>query len=456
MQFISTNIPILLNPSSTYPSLGMYIYAFWIQWTLVAFLHIKLFERTSKVKVPIWLYIVYILAWILLAPSLGAELIEIAGLTALMYYFVSRRNISITALVTYYMFACLTLYLTTGLIGSIIGSAISIIAPTKAFLIRAILAVPISLLEFAIAYWIITKTQPEIKTFVQVVAERAPLLIWLFNIFMFSFEIFKYAGVGGAALVPSLIYVLLIFIYAIIMAPTIRYATKYFQYQSLVTNQATELKNLQIYTSHIEEMFDDLRRFRHDYKNILTSLGGAIRDGNIDEVRSIYDRTIVTTSDNLEERTAVLSHLANINDLEIKSLIYSKVMTAIEKEINVEVEVVDPIDFSSKVDILDSIRILSILFDNAINATSKVKNGKINFSFFNKDNDQYIIIGNSTAEEKVAATKVSGKFKGLTSQKHSLGLRTLRIILAKYPFIQHNYKSNNYWFEQEIIIHNVK
>ncbi|WP_076460080.1 GHKL domain-containing protein [Limosilactobacillus caccae] len=454
MQFISTNIPILLNPSSTYPSLAMYIYAFWIQWSLVAFLHVKLFERTSKIKVPLWLYFVYIVAWLLLTPSLGAELIEIVGLTVLVYYFVSRRNVSITALVTYYIFACLMLYLTTGLVGTLIGSFISVIAPTKAFIIRALMAVPITLIEFAIAYWIITKTQAAVAKFVQVVAEQAPVLTWVFNLFMFSFEIFKYAGMGGSALVPSLIYIALIFAYALVMTLTIRYTTKYFQYQALVISQETELKNLQTYTSHIEEMFDDLRRFRHDYKNILTSLGGAIEEGKIDEVRSIYDRTIMATSNDLEERTAVLSHLANINDLEIKSLVYSKVITAIDKDIAVEVEVVDPITLSSKVDVLDAIRIISILFDNAINAADKAAGGKINFTFFNQDHNQYIVIGNSTTEEQIAAAKVSGKFKGLTTQKHSLGLRTLRILLAKYPFIQHNYKSNNHWFEQEIIIHN--
>lgn len=316
------------------------------------------------------------------------------------------------------------------------------------------MAVPITLIEFAIAYWIITKTQAAVAKFVQVVAEQAPVLTWVFNLFMFSFEIFKYAGMGGSALVPSLIYIALIFAYALVMKLTIRYTTKYFQYQALVISQETELKNLQTYTSHIEEMFDDLRRFRHDYKNILTSLGGAIEEGKIDEVRSIYDRTIMATSNDLEERTAVLSHLANINDLEIKSLVYSKVITAIDKDITVEVEVVDPITLSSKVDVLDAIRIISILFDNAINAADKATGGKINFTFFNQDHNQYIVIGNSTAEEQIAAAKVSGKFKGLTTQKHSLGLRTLRILLAKYPFIQHNYKSNNHWFEQEIIIHN--
>ena len=48
---------------------------------------------------------------------------------------------------------------------------------------------------------------------------------------------------------------------------------------------------------------------------------------------------------------------------------------------------------------------------------------------------------------------LDGNFKGISSGKHSLGLRNLRIILASYPFIQHNSQSENHSVTQEIIIH---
>lgn len=455
MQFISTNVPTILNPAGTYSSTAMYIYAFWIRCFVGSFIHVKLFEQVSHIKVSIWVYLTYAVTWVLLLISVGAEIVKAIIFVILMYYFVTRRNTSVTNLVTYYIYANTIFYLAMGLLGSTVASIISIISPTNAYMIRNLLYLPMLLGEFALAYWVIKKTQHAVNNFVQIVATAAPVFTWCFVIFMFSFEIIKFAVISGASLIPFFVYILIIIAYFLIMMFVIKYVTRYFHYQSLLTNRETELANLQTYTSHIEEMFDDLRRFRHDYKNILVSLGGAIEEGNIDEVRSIYDRTVVPTSNHLGKQ-AVLSHLINIKDCELKSLTYSKVMTAIGKNINIEVEVVDPIVLTSKLNILDAIRILSILFDNAINAASIAKNGKINFSFFNKDNDQYIVIGNSTKEAQVDAAKVNGTFKGLTPQKHSLGLRTLRILLAKYPFIQHNYKSNNYWFEQEIIIHNTK
>lgn len=94
-----------------------------------------------------------------------------------------------------------------------------------------------------------------------------------------------------------------------------------------------------------------------------------------------------------------------------------------------------------------------ILFDNAINAAIQSEKKQINFSFFTKDDAEYIVVGNSTKEERVDLQKLSGSFKGLSSSRHSLGLQNLRILLAKYPFIQHNNSANHYWVEQVLIIH---
>ena len=223
----------------------------------------------------------------------------------------------------------------------------------------------------------------------------------------------------------GLLYVIIIILFTQVTA-------KFYRYKNLTISQTAELTNLQSYTSHIETMYDDLRRFRHDYKNVLLSLEGAVSSGDIKEV---------------------LSHLENIENIEIKSLVYNKVMTAINDHIDVSIEVVEPFKISPKVKITDAVRIIAILFDNAINAAKKASTKEINFSLFTKGSAQYIVIRNSTVEDKVDLHMLDGNFKGISSGKHSLGLRNLRIILASYPFIQHNSQSENHSVTQEIIIH---
>ena len=148
-------------------------------------------------------------------------------------------------------------------------------------------------------------------------------------------------------------------------------------------------------------MYDDLRRFRHDYKNILLSLEDVIKTGTIEQVQQLFNQIVLPTNDNLELRTAVLGHLKNIENLEIKSLVYSKVITAINQQINVTVEVADPIKLSPAVELVDVLRMISILFDNAINAAQQTTDKRVNFSFFAKAGAQYIVVGNSTQAEHI-------------------------------------------------------
>ncbi|NMV54633.1 sensor histidine kinase [Lactobacillus reuteri] len=107
---------------------------------------------------------------------------------------------------------------------------------------------------------------------------------------------------------------------------------------------------------------------------MLLSLEGAVSSGNIKEVQDIFQRVVKPTNANLDDQTAVLSHLENIEDTEIKSLVYNKVMTAINNHIDVSVEVVEPFKLLPKVKISDAVRIIAILFDNAINAAKKSAN----------------------------------------------------------------------------------
>ncbi|WP_457801380.1 GHKL domain-containing protein [Limosilactobacillus reuteri] len=309
------------------------------------------------------------------------------------------------------------------------------------------------LIEIIVTLPIIKKIQPALNYYSKTVLVQTPVLVWSFNIFLF-FRIFLSINYTNPTIkVPAPVHILNGLLYIIIIVLFTQVTAKFYRYKNLTISQSAELTNLQAYTSHIETMYDDLRRFRHDYKNVLLSLEGAVSSGNIKEVQDIFQRVVKPTNTNLDDQTAVLSHLENIENIEIKSLVYNKVMTAINDHIDVSVEVVEPFKISPKVKITDAVRIIAILFDNAINAAKKAPTKEINFSLFTKGSAQYIVIRNSTTEEKIDLHMLDGNFKGISSGKHSLGLRNLRIILASYPFIQHNSQSANHSVTQEIIIH---
>lgn len=124
-----------------------------------------------------------------------------------------------------------------------------------------------------------------------------------------------------------------------------------------------------------------------------------------------------------------------------------------DKGLNLEVEIADPIKLTQALQQVDAIRIITILFDNAIKAAENSEKKLINFSLYENQFAQFIVVGNSTAEEKVDLARLTAIAHTVTLGKnHHLGLRNLQIILARYPRINNDRSAKNHYFEQRIII----
>lgn len=450
MHFIYTELQ-MFTPMFYGSDLLDYIYGFWITLLLCGACILYLFQKITKIKMPLWIYLTSYLIFPFRRTYLFLLLPIIFSL--LIYFFVTKRQISFSYILTNMLFDIGIFYSVTAVLGLIIVASVQSITPTYATPILNSGGPIVYLIEIITTMPIIKKIQPALNYYSKTVLVQAPVLVWLFNLFLF-FRIFLGINyINPIIKVSAPVHMLNGLLYVIIIVLFTQVTAKFYRYKNLTTSQGAELTNLQAYTSHIETMYDDLRRFRHDYKNVLLSLEGAVSSGDIKEVQDIFQRVVKPTNTNLDDQTAVLSHLENIKNIEIKSLVYNKVMTAINDHIDVSVEVVEPFKISPKVKVTDAVRIIAILFDNAINAAKKAPTKEINFSLFTKGSAQYIIIRNSTTEEKVDLHMLDGNFKGISSERHSLGLRNLRIILASYSFIQHNSQSGNHSVTQEIIIH---
>lgn len=450
MHFIYTELQ-MFTPMFYGPDLLNYIYGFWIIILLCGACILYLFQKITKIKMPFWIYLTSYLIFPFHRTYLFLLLPIIFSL--LIYFFVTKRQISFSYILTNMLFDIGIFYSVTAVLGPIIAALIQSITPAFAAPISNTGTPILFLIEIIITLPILKKIQPALNYYSKTVLVQAPVLVWLFNLFLF-FRIFLGINyINPIIKISAPVHMLSGLLYVIIIVLFTQVTAKFYRYKNLTISQSAELTNLQSYTSHIETMYDDLRRFRHDYKNVLLSLEGAVSSGNIKEVQDIFQRVVKPTNTNLDDQTTVLSHLENIENIEIKSLVYNKVMTAINDHIDVSIEVVEPFKISPKVKVTDAVRIIAILFDNAINAAKKAPTKEINFSLFTKGSAQYIVIRNSTAEEKIDLHMLDGNFKGISSGKHSLGLRNLRIIFAGYPLIQHNSQSANHSVTQEIIIH---
>ena len=190
-----------------------------------------------------------------------------------------------------------------------------------------------------------------------------------------------------------------------------------------------QLLQLQEYTNYVESLYDELNQFKHDYINILTSLDNGIRNKDLKAIQQVYVSVIEPTKQSFQTNHFMIARLSNIHIPEIKSLISAKLMIARQNNIDIQVEVVEPIE-SINTDLLDLIRVISILLDNAIEAALETEKPRVRTAIIKEENKIVIVIENSISEI-VNIRRISEKGYSTKGTGRGIGLYTVQNILKK-------------------------
>ncbi|MEG0255031.1 hypothetical protein, partial [Vagococcus sp.] len=126
-----------------------------------------------------------------------------------------------------------------------------------------------------------------------------------------------------------------------------------------------ELKQLISYTKKLEENQKQLRKFKHDYLNILLSLQSPINNEDIHQIKQVFNTIHSYSKETLNNYESNTSDLSNILVLPIKSIFLSKFLNWKENVLPyVSFECISPISHFFVDDIV-LVRILGNLLDNA-------------------------------------------------------------------------------------------
>ncbi len=191
---------------------------------------------------------------------------------------------------------------------------------------------------------------------------------------------------------------------------------------------------LQEYTSKIEGMYSSLRSFKHDYSNIMLSMSGYIESNDMKGLREYFDNEILPYSKKITQNIAHINQLMNIKTTELKSIISSKLLYAIEQNINVIIEVTDEI-VSIPMDTLDLCRIIGIFLDNAVEATLETEHPSIRFALINLETEYIFIISNTFIEKGIPYAMLSKPNVSTKGTNRGLGLYNAQEIISKYNHV---------------------
>lgn len=223
-------------------------------------------------------------------------------------------------------------------------------------------------------------------------------------------------------------------------------------HERLNQEQDLRYRDMERYSRHIEELYKEVRSFRHDYTNLLTSLRLGIEEGDMEQIKEVYDSVLKDSSQKLQDNKYDLGRLVNIRDRALKSLLAGKFLKAREKDIVFNVEVPEEIQVES-MSLLDFLTIVSILCDNAIEASAEASQPRVSIAFIKNGAQETFIVENSIKEEAIDVSEIFSFGVSSKGEDRGVGLYTVMKIVESYPNASLNTTCQDQVFRQVLAVH---
>lgn len=217
-------------------------------------------------------------------------------------------------------------------------------------------------------------------------------------------------------------------------------------------NRNAELKKqrlLEDYIACLEDMVEETRIFKHDYKNMLSTMAGFIHENRIEELQTYFVLQLKRPAYSKLDEMQAWQYLKNIQPMEIKGLLFEKVLLALSKGIRVQVEISENVNVEYE-GLSDLLRILGIFMDNAVEEVEE-KKGVICMIIAKMDSQILFQIMNE-CERKPDLSKIFCKGYSTKGEGRGLGLYSARSLLWAHEDIAHECRVEQGMFIQRLEI----
>jgi len=198
-----------------------------------------------------------------------------------------------------------------------------------------------------------------------------------------------------------------------------------------IQRQQGEQEALQQYTTEIERQYSEMRKFKHDYQNILSSLDEFINEEDYEGLKQYYQDKIKASSRLMLKNNFRLEQLSKIEVKEVKSIIAVKLMVAHEQGIDATFEATDAIT-AVPMDSFVLVRALGILLDNAIEELLEIGEGKLLVGIFKSEKVTTFIVQNTCRFELPQIHQLKQAGFSTKGEGRGLGLNNLSDFAKEY------------------------
>jgi two-component system sensor histidine kinase AgrC len=214
-----------------------------------------------------------------------------------------------------------------------------------------------------------------------------------------------------------------------------------------IINNENRLKEINEYNNKLENMTNEMKKFRHDYKNILLSMNGYIQENDMEGLKKLFYCSIEPLSKDINAYNLNITSISNIKNLELKGIILAKLIKAEDLGININISTCGNIE-NININIIDLCRVLGIMLDNCIEASLECEKSNIDIYIEKKSKCTSFIMSNTYINK---INNIGDLFKQGISTKganRGIGLSNLNDILDNYEDVCFSVKLDRYFIQK--------
>lgn len=204
---------------------------------------------------------------------------------------------------------------------------------------------------------------------------------------------------------------------------------RYFHRENIKIKEQ-ENRNLNELVIELGSLYEEIRGFRHDFGGIIASLEPAIEKQNINEIKQIYQHVFLKMNQRLIKADYTVFNLNQIEDIAFRNVLTQKMIQAKGLKIPFYLEVSNNIPIV-EVPMLDTVRLLSILLDNAIEGTENALSPQITVGITHNSTTISVLIQNTREANVIDKRKIWEKGYSTKGENRGIGLSSLLDIIYK-------------------------
>lgn len=186
-----------------------------------------------------------------------------------------------------------------------------------------------------------------------------------------------------------------------------------------------------LYEQNLETIRQEVRTFRHDYKNLLAGLAHQAGEGELEGLRRTLSELDAGFELRLGRKIQESTQIGNLQIPEVRSLLLGKLTAMREKGTECRLEVIYPVA-AVNMDLWDFVRCLGILTDNAMEAALDAEQPWVEIVLLAQDQKVFLRISNSYANP-IEPGKMWNDGWSTKGTGRGLGLSSYQRILEGYP-----------------------